>query len=197
MAIEKSNIMVDIETLGVKPGCMILSIGAVDFDENGVGQNMFYEFIDLDSAHDWGLTIEPRTALWWMEQNEEARKVLCKSVKKPLEQVIANFVAAYKWRGKQVWCNGASFDFPIIEANFSAVGHKAPWAFWDLRDFRTLKNLVPKDVFESLKVEATVAHDALADAVAQAETTVKLLAYLKGGAAPTAAAAAKGRKRAA
>ncbi len=188
---DKDNIMIDIETLGTRPGCTVLSIGAVDFDEHGVGERMFYEAICPDSCSQWGLTIEPRTVMWWLEQNEAARNMLIKTKKTPLDIVLGNFKAAFNWKGKRVWCNGASFDFPILTAAFDAVGQSAPWEYWSQTDYRTLKNIVPRDVFEAAKVEAAVAHDALADAMAQAETAGKLLAWVN---RPTTSA--KGAKRA-
>ena len=68
-----SNLMLDIETLGTGPNSVILSIGAVEFDETGV-ISKFYEAIDPESCTDWGLQIDARTVLWWMDQNDAARK---------------------------------------------------------------------------------------------------------------------------
>lgn len=173
----KENLMIDIETLGVKPGCVVLSIGAVEFDSNGLGE-MFYDIIEPETCTDWGLVIEPRTTMWWMDQPEAARKALTNAKRSPLDAVLKDFIAKFRWRGKKVWANGAAFDFPILEAAFQAVGLKQPWEYWGMNCYRTLKNLVPRDVYESCKVEPTVAHDALADACAQAETIIGLLAWV-------------------
>jgi hypothetical protein len=43
------NVMIDIETLGTRPGSVILSIGACRFGADGIGEE-FYRAIDvLDS----------------------------------------------------------------------------------------------------------------------------------------------------
>lgn len=173
-------ISIDIETLGTRPGCTILSIGACEFTDKGVG-TQFYDGITVESCSQWGLTIEPRTVLWWLEQKDDARQFITQGKKSDLDVVLTNLRTAFKWKGKQVWCNGASFDFPILTAAYDAVGQNVPWEYWAQMDYRTLKNFVPRDVYEKFKVEPVVKHNALADAVAQAETTIELLRYLQGG----------------
>lgn len=55
------DIMVDIETLGRKPGCVILSIGCVAFD----GKE-FYVNIDPFKMKDEGVFhVDPDTSKWW------------------------------------------------------------------------------------------------------------------------------------
>lgn len=174
----QKGIMVDIETLGTRPGCVVLTIGACEFSSDGIGEG-FYTAIDPESCAEWGLTVEPRTALWWMEQSQDAREFITKSKKIALDLAMNDFAKAFKWKGKQVWCNGASFDFPILSAAFDAIGKSAPWEYWATNDYRTIKNLVGRDVFDKCKVEPTVKHNALADAVAQAETLIAMMKGLK------------------
>ena len=170
-------IMVDIETLGTQPGCVILSIGAVEFNDKGLGKE-FYVQISPESCTDWGLKIEPRTVMWWLEQNEAARKTLTDGKRNPLEAALTALNAAFKWKDQPVWCNGANFDFPILEAAYAALGWQAPWAYWSTNDYRTLKNIVPRDVYNASKGEAQIKHNALADAMAQAETAIQLLSWV-------------------
>ncbi len=177
------SIMIDLETLGTRPGCSILSIGACEFGAEDIGKQ-FYQVVNLESCTDWGLKIEPRTAMWWLEQDEEARSALLKgqSQSRPLDIALSELIAAFKWKNKKVWCNGASFDFPILEAAFDAVGLRAPWDYWNQMDYRTLKSIVPREVYEECKVDAPVKHQALMDAVAQAYTTINIMKHLAGGA---------------
>lgn len=174
------SIMIDIETLGTKPGCVVLSIGACEFSDKGVSKE-FYASINPESCTQWGLTIEPRTVLWWFDQSQDARDFITKGKRVDLDIALAELKAAFKWKGKNVWCNGASFDFPILTAAHDAVGHNVPWEFWSQNDYRTIKNIVGRDVFEACKVEATVAHNALADAVSQANTLINMAKYLEIG----------------
>ena len=70
-----SHAMIDIETLGTKPGCIIQSIGAVLFDPFGKPVEMypFYRNISKQSCLDIGLTEDPNTVKWWSEQSDIAK----------------------------------------------------------------------------------------------------------------------------
>jgi len=173
------NIMIDIETLGTSSNSVILSIGAVEFDNENLGAE-FEVYIDPESCTDHGLIIDARTVMWWLGQSDAARSELLKRKGVPLDEAILQLHQAFDWKGKQVWCNGADFDFPIIASACKAVGILEPWQYWSKMDYRTLKNLLPKKTYGELKVDATVKHSALADAKAQALTTINILKFLGG-----------------
>lgn len=173
------HLSIDIETLGTSSNSVILSIGAIAFDKHGVDTNFAFEInIDPDSCAEAGLVIDARTVMWWMDQSDKARNKITGAKTVPLMTALSRFKDAFTWKGMTVWCNGADFDFPIISNAFKAVGDKEPWEYWSKRDYRTLKNLVNKDVYNALKVEPSIAHSALADAVAQAKTTIQLFDHL-------------------
>jgi hypothetical protein len=165
--------MLDIETLGVEPGCVVLSIGAVAFTSTTLG-NTFHAHISVEDSVNHGLVIEPRTVMWWMEQSDEARKAITVEGV-PLLQALDDFRQAFDWKDTKVWCNGASFDFPIVKALFSAVGQKLPWAYYNEMDFRTVKNFFSKKQYDGLKVIPNIKHDGLEDAKAQAATLQNML----------------------
>lgn len=173
---QQKHIMFDLETLGTKPGCIVLSIGAVLFDQKGI-HDEFEVHIDPVDAQRYGLTIDPSTVMWWFEQSDEARQAITTPQKTPLDEALTRLDKAFDWKNvTNVWCNGASFDFPILNHVYAVLGrNRGPWAFWNEMDMRTIKNLVPKDKFKKLKTEPTIAHSALADARAQAETLRALL----------------------
>ena len=52
---KSKNVMIDLETMGNTPGCAIISIGAVEFSEEGLGAE-FYCTIDLEDSVKCGLT---------------------------------------------------------------------------------------------------------------------------------------------
>lgn len=61
-----NDVMVDLETLGRRAGCVIVSIGAVKFDpKTGFVDvdNSFYKAITVESAMRYGLTVDPSTLL--------------------------------------------------------------------------------------------------------------------------------------
>ena len=168
-----TQIMVDIETLGTSKSSVILSIGAVQFSEKGV-EHKFYVQIDPTSCTDWGLQIDARTVMWWMDQNDAARKALTTSKGEALDVALDMFIGAFKWKDATVWANGIDFDCTILEEAMKATGRAVPWAYWSKMDFRTVKNLAPRDVYNACKVENPIKHNALADATAQAATLINL-----------------------
>ena len=168
--------MVDIETLDTRSTAVTLSIGAVEFDETGLGKQ-FYSPISIDSCLAHGLTVSQSTLLWWLDQKTEARATAFTGSEVTLEQALAQFELAFDWNGKAVWANGADFDLPIIANAYASIGFNVPWKFYNSRCYRTLKNSVPKPVYNALAVEPRVAHDALEDAIAQALTATKMLSY--------------------
>ena len=174
----EQSIMIDIETLGVRPGCVVLSIGACEFGPDGLGKG-FYASISPESCTNWGLSIEPSTVLWWMEQSQDARDFITKTKHTDLDYALIDLHSAFKWKGKKVWCNGASFDFPILTAAHNAVGKSVPWEYWACHDYRTIKNIVGREVYEACKVEPSVAHNALADAMAQAQTLINMSKHIE------------------
>ena len=174
-----NNISIDIETLGTSSNSVILSIAAVEFDGEKLGKE-FEVFIDPTSCTEHGLVIDASTVMWWLGQSDDARKELLKRKGVPLDEAIVKLHGAFDWKGKQVWCNGADFDFPIIASACKAVGVTEPWQYWSKMDYRTLKNLLPNKTYGELKVDATVKHSALADAKAQALSTINILKFLGG-----------------
>lgn len=166
------NIMIDTETLGTLPGCVILSIGAVEFDANGFGKE-FEILIDPESCVEAGLKIDPRTVMWWMSQNDAARNSLLTGVKTPLNVALGQFAEAFDWQGKKVWCNGASFDFPILAAAYDAFNCETPWKYFDCMDYRTVKGLLSRKEVNDIEKKVAkkfkrCAHKALDDAKHQA-----------------------------
>ena len=159
------DVMVDLETLGTTPGCVILSIGAVAFDRvAGTLGNEFYVNLDPDSCRGFGLSVNPQTVEWWARQSPEARAAL-ESDQLPLGLALAAFTGFFKLNGgRTIWGHGANFDPPVLEAAYRALGVTPPWKYWAVRDTRTLYELadVSPDRTEG------VHHNALADAVSQA-----------------------------
>jgi hypothetical protein len=172
-----SHIMFDLETWGTAPGSALRSIGAALFDlETGEVKATFYENIDDASCEAAGLTKDAGTARWWAGQAKEAQDALLEG-QRPLLEVVARFHAWFNAnKGRFVWCQGAGFDAPLWEAAAAAVGQRAPWKFWDVRDTRTAYDLAGIDT-RNIKREGTY-HNALDDSLHQIvclSTAVKTL----------------------
>jgi len=171
-----NNVMLDLETLDNKPTSSILSIGACGFDKNGVSEERFYLAIDLDSCLEAGLTISAETLSWWFKQSPEAQQVFHDQYAVPVKRALEAYrnylfrISGNSVRNLKLWSCGASFDIPIIEHAASKVGLEMPTKFWHHSCYRTVKNMYPK-----VKMERTgTHHDALADAVSQAEHLISI-----------------------
>jgi hypothetical protein len=166
-----TDVMIDIETLGTTPGAAILSIGAVVFGPEGLGDT-FYAPVLLTSCIAVGLTIDPNTVAWWMQQSDEARKAAFRDDADSVSDVLEQFTCWFGLVGaERPWCHGATFDVPLLEAAYKACGMRAPWRFYDVRDTRTLYDLA------GVKVDRTKGthHNALDDACAQAEAAAEAM----------------------
>jgi len=166
------DLMVDIETLGTKPGSVILSIGAVAFDAltGEIGEE-FYASINPASATHAGLTIDAATVQWWMEQSEEARRSAFAGGRQ-IGGVLAEF-STYIRRASadRVWAKPPSFDLLLIESAFRACGMETPWDYRSPRDCRTLFDLTG-----TTQPSVGIAHNALDDAKAQAMGVIEAYA---------------------
>ena len=174
------GIMVDIETLGTAHNALILSIGAVEFADGEIIK-AFHTKIDPDSCVAAGLSMDPRTVLWWMEQSDEARQSIISGNRVSLAQGLLDFTNAFDWKNQRIWANGVNFDITILESAFMALGCEAPWEYWNVMDYRTVKNMVPRQIYERCKVEADIKHDAVADARAQARTLMNIFEWIQYG----------------
>jgi len=174
------HIMVDLETLGVKPGSVIVSIGAVVFDPKTrqLG-NTYYQVISLDSAMCEGLTVDPGTVQWWMSQSEPARAVFQDISALPLDIALVQFSC---WVADQrgddefcLWGNGANFDNVLLRSAFQAVDIEPSWSPFEDRCYRTLKNLLPHVKLQ----RGGTHHNALDDACTQARHAIELLCAME------------------
>lgn len=175
------DVMIDLETLNVSPNAAIISIGAVKFDIDGtrLEDQMFYASISVDSNTRANRSIDESTLMWWMQQSPEAQKVFTEP-KCDLQDALENFTDWFNMApyGECVWSNGASFDIPMMIDAYAQLGQKTPWKFWDERCMRTLKNLPG---MKAVKVAKNPnAHNALSDAIYQAELTQAMWKKLNG-----------------
>ncbi|WP_425962579.1 3'-5' exonuclease [Rhizobium nepotum] len=168
------NLMVDIETFGNRMDSAILTIGAVFFDpDTGEIGGEFYTAIDPDSACRYG-RVTGSTVAWWLEQSEAARRAVVAG-KTQLPEALAKLADFYAKHPKApIWGNGPTFDISILEHAYWRVHDKpAPWAFWNVRDCRTIKDLGDAIGYRIPKLEGT-AHNALDDARHQAMWVIEI-----------------------
>lgn len=205
------DIMLDIETLGTKPGCVILSIGALAFEpdvsplptqvpigtpvylpDNKNTGRVFYQNLTIWDQLLLGLEIDPKTLDWWRAQSDEAKTALTHNpitLKGGLSRLItwlANLPIQGEGRSK-VWANSPDFDCAIIEHAAKLLNIIIPWTFRDKADLRTLKHVTeimckpPLDT--PPPVRSGVHHNALDDCYYQAATVQYMIRNLRNGTA--------------
>lgn len=111
------------------------------------------------------------TILWWLQQGDEARKQVrqrCES-SGDFDAALLAFAAWIKSLPDTVyvWGNGANFDIAILEQAYLDRGIHTPWGYRNVRCFRTV---MAEFGLDTDWVKPLLAHDALADAEAQART---------------------------
>lgn len=167
-----NDVMVDLETLGTIPGSVIISIGAVPFNEMEVAEEGFYRAIKRESCEVIGLRVSAETLAWWDRQAPEARKVLIDPEAVQIEEALLAF---NEWIGElpssvRLWGNGANFDNPLLACAFHATGYEPNYRFFNERCYRTVKNQFPDIALE----RTGTYHNALDDARCQAEHLVQI-----------------------
>lgn len=160
------SIMFDIETLGTSSNSVILSIAAVKFDFTSDSIDTFSMNIDPKSCKSYGMITNPSTVEWWKQQPADAIKAFM-TEQHPIDVALNgfnNFVGS-NWKNTIFYCNGASFDYPIMQWSYDAVGIEAPWKYWNQRDARTIYSVFGLDLRDFPRVGTH--HNAIDDCLTQ------------------------------
>lgn len=138
-----THLMLDLETLGTRPGAVILAAAFVRFsDEAHVTLNL-----NIPEQQALGLEIDPATAAWWNDQEAKhpGAWAAATSNPTPLVPALQYFATWINWAtgggDALIWCHGATFDAPLLGELYRRAGIACPWAWWNVRDTRTLYDL--------------------------------------------------------
>lgn len=173
-----THIMCDIETLGVRPGFVVLSAALVRFSDLAA-TSLALSRPDQTAL---GLEEDPATWDWWLQQPPAARDAATVNPV-PLMPALEHIAAWLAWAEpnideRLIWCHGASFDAPMLQEVYRRAGlFPCPWQFWNVRDTRTLYDLAGVDVRPYYTGRA---HVALDDAIAQTKAALDALRVLAG-----------------
>lgn len=177
------EIMLDLETLGTTPGSVILSIGAAAFDiHKGYQSYNFHQHLLLTPQMELGAQMNAGTVIWWLQQSEEARYAQTNAKRVDPRGVLQAFdlwLKGTRLEGEGIWAHGLNFDLPILEALYHRYKLPLPWGYRDGRDTRTLFAMAGKKMGD-FETPNPMAHDALQDAIYQAQETAKCANYLRG-----------------
>lgn len=172
-------VMLDLETLGTGANSAIISIGACRFHPDTMEvSSTFFSVIDKQSCLDAGCTTDASTIEWWEKQSAEAKAgSYSRTDGTDLRTVLLAF---FDWMGGEkssatLWGNGSDFDNAMLAELFRKAGIPQPWAFWNNRCYRTMKNMFPGVSFSRHGTH----HNALDDAVTQAKHLMLILRRMR------------------
>jgi len=161
-----ADIMLDLETLGTRPGCVILTLGAVKFDPYSLqepGPGIYFR-VDVDEQTALGREVQEDTLAWWISQAEDIREEALGEQDRVSLDTLYRDLNRFLVGANNIWAQGPLFDFAILENLYRQMGWPTPWQYWQIRDSRTLFG-----VHGDPRVKGKAGlHNALEDCVSQA-----------------------------
>jgi len=160
--------MIDLETLGVEPNSVILTLGAIKFDPFSAAEphGELYLKLNTEEQESLGREIDDNTLAWWAKQSDSVKNEALSegdriSVSEFLKEINKFCVGL-----DNLWCQGPLFDYAMLQNLYRQAGEPCPWNFWQIRDSRTLFAMMPQDPRKQIQEEL---HNALADSYYQAK----------------------------
>lgn len=170
------HMMIDIETLSTEPNAVVLSIGAAKFTaEGGIIDKLHIPALEVDPQRLAGRDISDDTLRWWFRQVRDKGAVPPSmfdydNVRMHPTNAL-NRLEVFSCDASFVWANAPSFDCTILRSLAKDMHGHIIWPFYNERCYRTWKAMAALcEGFAFAPNES--AHNALSDAVAQAQTMV-------------------------
>jgi hypothetical protein len=179
------HLMVDLETMSDKSFGAILSISAVQFDlETGETGAEFHTTATLKSNLEAGLKVDSDTIMWWLIQNEDARRRLWDGEKasKPIGLALYDFrkfIESLHAADLQMWGNSNRFEYSKLEDAYRVFKQELPWKHTLERDVRTIVSFAPQ--FKKEEPFTGVKHYGIDDCKHQIKYVVKTFKFIKSG----------------
>jgi hypothetical protein len=170
------DVMLDIETLGTCPDCVVLTLGAVKFNpytQEDIAAGLYCR-PDVDEQIARGRIVREDTMQWWSTQAEAVREeALGVEDRIPVEQMLRE-LNRFLVGAKNIWAQGTVFDIGILEHLYQQYDMTANWNYWQISDSRT----VFKIHGDPRKKNKEGLHNALEDCVSQAEALQQIFCEL-------------------
>jgi hypothetical protein len=160
--------MIDTETLAVGNDAVVLTIGAVKFnpfEENSIAEKLHLK-LNTSEQIEKGRRVDEDTLAWWGKQDKEVRDAAFSEDDRVTVSEALDIISKWTSDINKIWCQGPSFDFPLMYDLYSMYEKPVPWKFWLERDSRTVTGLIPENIKEKIDFSA---HNAVDDCIAQAK----------------------------
>jgi hypothetical protein len=161
--------MIDLETLDTRPSSTILTLGAVKFNPFTFDEphSELYIKLDLDEQDQLGRSTSDDTIAWWGRQDPKIQEEAFSEDGRSSIASLTSQLNKYILNADVIWAHSYGFDMTILEDLYRQFKTPIPWNFWQIRDSRTLFELLPVDPRKSMQTDL---HNALADAYFQAKS---------------------------
>ena len=129
------NLIVDIETTGVTPGCVVLSVAVLP------ATNLIkplHIYIQHEIQRSYALCDDKETMEFWNTVPKEVQELAFSGQVHPIDAVnkIIQYVALFD--NCHYWSKGKDFDFPILRKFLNTFGCKEPWTRHNIHCLRDL-----------------------------------------------------------
>lgn len=175
------DIMFDIEALDTAETAVVLSVGWCFFDWNNPDAPVVeggHLSLDRHAQLEDGRTISADTAKWWVQQETPAIFAAFAGADDDTEAKLERFMRALE-SSERIWAHGIDYDCRIMHHFFAQQVPLFKWPYWNQCDARTLKSLLSVYVPDYPHRERGTKHNALDDAINQAELMRKIALGLK------------------
>lgn len=176
--------MLDLETLGTKPGCPVIQMAVVHVPEMDIdepipeGFEAYYTNINPTAGR--YANTEPDTVGFWINELQKGHNPFSHVDTVPERQVHEALVDWLVDHKADVWmARGITFDFPILAAMFEHHDQPVPWGFWELnctRSYKTIARMLGLDW-----PDPNMKHNALGDAMNESINVLRLFRRLLAG----------------
>jgi len=184
------DLMLDIETLGRGPGCIVPQAAIVPFHLDGpilsdeeTNKFTFETKLHIGEQLALGYVIDEETYKWWMSQKAEIRievfsgTITVSTFKELLEQYLAKVKVEYG--DYCIWASAPKLDYGCLSSILAPPGGEYPVSYRAERDVRTLKDTVTR-LKPNFKWPRTLYnHNAIVDCKSQIVTARAGFGYLK------------------
>jgi hypothetical protein len=181
------DLMLDIETLGRGPGCIVPQVAIVPFNLNGTpleeGAPTLHVKLHIGDQLAAGYAMDPETVAWWLKQKAAVREDVFSGsvILKDFQQTFNKYIKTIeeKYTTYRIWATAPKLDFGCLHGILVKPGQEYPILYSAERDLRTLRELV-KTLYPDFKLpKVPVSHDALDDCNRQIEVAQLCYAELR------------------
>ena len=168
------DVMLDLETLSVRPDAVILTFGACKFSpykQHDIVDGIYFR-VNVDEQIALNRHVDDNTVAWWGQQADDVREEALGEGNRDSLDEFTRSLNRFIVGCDNIWAQGPVFDIVILENLYRQLNLPCPWQFWQIRDSRTLLSTHgdPRD-----KNKAGL-HNALEDCVSQAQAVQTVFA---------------------